>query len=159
MQNKSERGEMNRGVFLPEDEVFGLLWYRHFWRKDQCLSPVHHFPVCLLRRLWAERRVTCRQGEQQTRPTFVNLVWNTWQWILFSYVPVITYQHLIHDDTKAPPIAELVVSILHEDLWSNVVWGPHCGESLTTRRRRKLEVVCFEVTLKTHQGKTIMWNK
>lgn len=68
MQNKSERGEMNGGVFLPEDEVFGLLWYRHFWWKDQRLSPVHHFPVRLLRRLWAEWRVTCRQRQEQ--PSF-----------------------------------------------------------------------------------------
>ena len=44
---------------------------------------------------------------------------------------VITDQHLIHDDSQAPPVAELVVSILHEDLWSDVVWCSHCGERLT----------------------------
>lgn len=49
----------------------------------------------------------------------------------------ITYQHLIHDDTQAPPITQLVVSILHKDLWGDVVWGSHCGESLTGRRRHK----------------------
>lgn len=50
--------------------------------------------------------------------------------MMFHQVCVFTYQHLIHDDTQAPPIAELVVSILHEDLWSNIVRGSHSGESL-----------------------------
>lgn len=49
--------------------------------------------------------------------------------------PIFTYQHLIHDDAQAPPITELVISILHEDLWCDVVWGPHGGECLTRRRR------------------------
>lgn len=54
---------------------------------------------------------------------------------MFHQVRVFTYQHLIHDDTQAPPIAELVVSILHEDLWSNIVRGSHSGESLAGTRR------------------------
>lgn len=120
-------------MFLPEDEVFGLLWYRHFWRENERLSPVHHFPVCLLRCLWAERRVTCTWQQDHHK----HLAWSGLKLLRMIKVTVSypTYQHLIHDDTKAPPITELVVSILHEDLWGDVVWGSHRGESLTARRQ------------------------
>lgn len=57
-----------------------------------------------------------------------------------------TYQHLVHDDPEAPPVAQLVVAVLHEDLWSDVVRGPHRGERLEETR----EAVCF-VTVKTQR--------
>lgn len=117
---------LKRGVSLPQDQVFGLLWYRHFRRKGQRLSPVHHLPVRLLRRLRAERRVTCTQQKHQ--PSFRDFIKPVNQVVSIS--ESVTYQHLVHDDTQAPPIAQLVVSILHEDLWSNVVGGSNCGECL-----------------------------
>ena len=46
----------------------------------------------------------------------------------------LTNEHLVHDDSEAPPVTELVVAGLHEDLWSDVVWGAHCGEGLVRQR-------------------------
>lgn len=131
-QHRSKR----ESVFLPENEVFGLLWNRHFWRKDQRFSPVHHFSVGFLRRLWAEWRVTCSSRQQPQRlrqrlkpePATPD-----------GHVLIFTYQHLVHDDTEAPPIAELVVSVLHKDLWGDVVWGPHGGECLKLGKEKVQE--------------------
>ena len=39
----------------------------------------------------------------------------------------VTYQHFIHDDPQAPPVTELVVTVLHEDLGGDVVGGPAEG--------------------------------
>lgn len=83
-------------VLLPEDEVFGLLWYRHFWRKGERLSPVHHFPVCLLRRLRAERGITWKQQKHQQ--SFINtsglgLVSHSLRWSWFYSVSYLSAFH------------------------------------------------------------------
>lgn len=41
-----------------------------------------------------------------------------------------TDQHLVHDHSQGPPVAELVIARLHEDFRSNVVWCSNCGISL-----------------------------
>lgn len=46
------------------------------------------------------------------------------------YVVCLTNEHFIHDDSQRPPVAQLVVSSLHEDLRGDVVRGPHGGISL-----------------------------
>lgn len=51
-------------------------------------------------------------------------------------VKVLTNEHLIHDDPQRPPVTELVVPCLHENLWGDVVWCSHCGISLKTKRVR-----------------------
>lgn len=48
----------------------------------------------------------------------------------FPAVVRLTDEHLIHDDTQGPPVAQLVVSSLHENLRGDVVGGPHGGISL-----------------------------
>lgn len=48
----------------------------------------------------------------------------------------LTDEHFIHDDTQGPPVAQLVVSGLHEDLGGDVVWGPHGGISLGVTDRQ-----------------------
>lgn len=57
------------------------------------------------------------------------------QMISFPVVRL-TDEHFIHDDTQGPPVAQLVVSGLHEDLGGDVVGGPHSGISLGVTDRQ-----------------------
>lgn len=42
----------------------------------------------------------------------------------------LTDEHLVHDDPQGPPVAQLVVAGLHEDLGSDVVGRSHRGIGL-----------------------------
>lgn len=60
------------------------------------------------------------------------------QMISFPVVRL-TDEHFIHDDTQGPPVAQLVVSGLHEDLGGDVVGGPHGGISLGVTDRQTVK--------------------
>lgn len=47
-----------------------------------------------------------------------------------SVCVMLTDEHLIHDHTQRPPVAQFVVPRLHEHFRSDVVWRSHSGISL-----------------------------
>lgn len=86
--------------------------------------------------MFLEASLSRMEGNLQQHTTTTASMPKPERGMLDGHVLIFTYQHLVHDDTKAPPITELVVSVLHKDLWCDVIWGPHGGECLKRERRK-----------------------